>query len=69
MPAEPAGAGQADAAAPATVACDVCGASVAAPPPVTWSLSRDGRRASHICGDCTRRHLRAMEAQLEQEHW
>ena len=52
-----------------TVSCSVCGTTVPAPPPLTWSLSRGERGPSQVCGDCTRRHLRSMEAQLEQEHW
>ena len=54
---------------PAPATCSVCGLTVDGPPPLTWSLSRGERGSSAVCGDCTRRHLRSMEAQLEQEHW
>ena len=51
------------------VTCARCGA-VAARQPLTWSttLGRDGGLLL-VCDNCTRAHLRAMEAQLDEEFW
>ena len=51
------------------VVCARCGA-VAARQPLTWStmLGRDGGLLL-VCDNCTRAHLRAMEAQLDEEFW
>ncbi len=54
---------------PTEVACSLCGRSSGGPPPLSWSSSHGPRGTSWVCGACTRQHLRAMEAQLDQEHW
>ena len=62
-------AAQPGAAGLAPVACGVCGETVEEPPPLTWSTSHGPLGTTWYCGACTRTHLRAMEAQLDQEHW
>ena len=49
--------------------CGVCGTSVQGPAPLTWSSSRGPRGTAWTCELCTRTHLRAMEAKLDEEHW
>jgi hypothetical protein len=51
------------------VGCGGCGAPAPEPLPLTWSTSHGPRGTSVFCGECTRRHLRAMEAKLDEEHW
>ena len=54
---------------PASVTCAVCGISAPAPAPLTWSTSHGPRGTTVVCPACTREHLRAMEAKLDEEHW
>lgn len=57
--------------------CCLCG-RVADPvrdgnPPVSWCVdmveARGGRRARWVCPECTRAHVRAIEAKLESQWW
>lgn len=57
--------------------CSLCGC-VADPttdgdPPLAWCADtvqeRAGRRTRWICAPCTRRHVREIEAKLEQQWW
>jgi hypothetical protein len=57
--------------------CSLC-ARIADPavdgdPPVSWCAdiveSRDGPARRWVCPDCTRSHVRAIEAKLEQNWW
>jgi rubredoxin len=57
--------------------CSICG-QVADPeddgdPPLGWSAdlieARGGTRVHWICPDCTRVHVRAIEAKLDREWW
>jgi len=53
-----------------TTTCDLCGAtSPTDAPPLTWSLTMERGQVKRYCDQCTRRHLRAMEGKLDQEHW
>ncbi len=51
------------------VVCARCGVA-ATRQPLTWStmLGRDGGLLL-VCDSCTRAHLQAMEAQLDEEFW
>ena len=51
------------------VCCAVCGTVVEAPAPLTWSTASGPRGRTWACESCTRQHLRAMEAKLDEEHW
>ena len=51
------------------VACCLCGTTVPAPAPLTWSRASGPRGTTHLCERCTRDNLRALEAKLDQEHW
>lgn len=53
----------------ARVSCTACGTAVDAPPPLTWSSATGPRGRTWVCERCTRTHLRAMEAKLDEEHW
>lgn len=48
--------------------CSVCGATEEQQP-LTWTVQSVRGRTALVCEACTRRHLRAMEAQLDEEHW
>ena len=48
--------------------CSVCGVTEPQQP-LTWAAQSIDGRTTLVCADCTRRHLRAMEARLEEEHW
>ena len=49
---------------------DLCGAvDPGEVPPLTWSLTMERGQVKRYCDHCTRRHLRAMEGKLDQEHW
>ena len=54
---------------PPAVVCSLCGTSACAPAPLTWSSSTGPRGTTWACASCTRTHLRAMEAKLDEEHW
>ena len=51
------------------VACSRCGTTVEAPAPLSWSTATGARGTTMTCERCTREHVRAMEAQLDEEHW
>jgi len=54
-------------AAPAI--CTRCGA-YAPGPPLTWMFELDPRRGGRwYCLDCSRQHLRAVEAKLDEQWW
>ena len=48
--------------------CSVCGVTEPQQP-LTWTAQSLNGRTALVCEACTRRHLRAMEAQLDAEHW
>ncbi|MDT4957530.1 MAG: hypothetical protein QOD31_1329 [Pseudonocardiales bacterium] len=57
--------------------CSICG-RVADPvedgnPPLTWCAdvveTRDGNRTRWVCAECTRKHVRSIEAKLDQQWW
>lgn len=48
--------------------CSLCGAT-APEQPLQWTVQSGKGRTTLVCEDCTRRHLRAMEARLDEEHW
>ena len=56
-------------AAAEQVSCSRCGTTVDGPAPVTWSRSNALSGTTLLCDDCTRQHLRALEAKLDEEHW
>ncbi|HET6953174.1 MAG TPA: hypothetical protein VFI47_22520 [Acidimicrobiales bacterium] len=54
--------------------CARCGAAAEAPEgglPPGWSLTtrRAGADAERLCAACTRAHVRAIEAKLDEEWW
>jgi hypothetical protein len=53
---------------PSPVTCGSCGLQ-ADEPPLTWSSATGLRGTTWTCETCTRRHLRAMEAKLDEEFW
>ena len=57
------------AADPPAVVCSLCGTRAAGPLPLTWSSASGPRGTTRACDACTRTHLRAMEAKLDEEHW
>ncbi len=54
---------------PQPVRCSRCSTTVDGPAPVTWSRSNALSGTTLLCDDCTRQHLRALEAKLDEEHW
>jgi hypothetical protein len=42
-------------------------------PPLGWCADvvecRDGARTRWVCTECTRKHVRSIEAKLEQQWW
>ena len=48
--------------------CGVCGTTVPEQP-LTWSMQSGPRGMTLVCDRCTREHLRAMEARLDEEFW
>ena len=50
------------------VTCTRCGTS-AAGQPLTWSTATGPRGTTLLCDRCTRDHVRAIEAKLDEEHW
>jgi len=52
-----------------TVACSTCGATTSSPP-IDWMREIDPRRGTvWVCPSCARRHLRSIEARLDQQWW
>ena len=50
--------------------CDLCGSTDPGEvPPLDWSLTMERGQVKRFCEECTRRHVRAMEGKLDQEHW
>jgi hypothetical protein len=56
--------------------CSFCGAApdpAGADPALTWCVDKvetsDGYRTRWVCPDCTRTHVRAIEAKLDQDWW
>ena len=49
--------------------CTLCGRSAQGPALLTWSSAAGPGGPRWTCDTCTRRHLRAMEARLDEEHW
>jgi hypothetical protein len=53
----------------APVSCALCGTTAPAPP-LTWMYELDRSRGVRwYCQDCSRQHLRAVEAKLDQQWW
>ncbi len=52
------------------VLCDFCGRRADGDdPPVTWVTSVERGRVRRYCEECSREHLRSMEAKLDSEWW
>jgi hypothetical protein len=51
------------------VTCTRCGRQGEGAELLTWSSAAGRGGTSWTCEQCTRRHLRAMEAKLDEEHW
>ncbi|MEQ6903419.1 hypothetical protein [Nocardioides sp. YIM 152588] len=52
------------------VTCDFCGAvAPGGETPLTWTLAVENGRRRRFCEECSRRHLRSMEAKLDSEWW
>ena len=51
------------------VTCSACGRQADEDAGLTWSSATGPRGTTWTCETCTRRHLRAMEAKLDEEHW
>ncbi|MGK2949858.1 MAG: hypothetical protein ACSLFP_14905 [Acidimicrobiales bacterium] len=53
--------------------CARCGATPGDEPhdgvPLGWSLHTEGDRVLRLCADCTRQHVRSIEAKLDPEWW
>lgn len=49
--------------------CSLCGTQAETAAPLTWSSSHSPRGTTWACTDCTRTHLRSVEAKLDEEHW
>jgi len=49
--------------------CDFCGTTVVADAPLTWATAVERGRTKRFCEQCSREHLRAMEAKLDSEFW
>lgn len=52
--------------------CDFCGRSSGETGdrlPLTWSTARERGQDKVFCPECSREHLRAMEAKLDSEWW
>ena len=51
------------------VTCTLCGRTAQGTALLTWSTATGPRGTTWTCATCTRRHLRALEAKLDEEHW
>ena len=57
--------------------CSICGRvadrDADGDPPLGWCADkvevREGERTRWVCAPCTRHHVRAIEAKLEQQWW
>jgi hypothetical protein len=53
-----------------SITCDFCGRQVEGEePPLTWTTSVERGRVRRYCDQCSRAHLRSMEAKLDSEWW
>ena len=50
------------------VTCGRCG-TCAPEQPLAWSTATGPRGTTLVCDGCTREHVRAIEAKLDEEHW
>jgi hypothetical protein len=56
----------------AVAICNRCGAVDGDDPdalPAGWSLETTARGVGRLCRDCTRAHVRDIEAKLDEEWW
>jgi len=51
------------------VTCSLCDRQALGPAPLGWSSATDRHGTTWTCESCTRQHLRAMEAKLDEEFW
>ncbi len=51
------------------VTCSLCGRQAEGAALLTWASAAGPRGTTWTCQTCTRAHLRAMEAKLDEEHW
>ena len=51
-----------------TTTCARCGRTVEGRP-ATWSLEVTPRGEARLCEQCSREHLRAIEARLDEAWW
>lgn len=52
------------------VTCDFCGACAPGDEqPLTWTSAIENGATRLFCADCSREHLRAIEAKLDSEWW
>jgi hypothetical protein len=52
------------------VHCDFCGrAAEGDQVPLTWTTATERGRRRTFCEECSREHLRSMEAKLDSEWW
>ncbi|MCR1785959.1 hypothetical protein KVF89_25725 [Nocardioides carbamazepini] len=50
--------------------CDFCGRPAEGDElPLTWSTSVERDRVRYYCDECSRAHLRSMEAKLDSDWW
>lgn len=53
-----------------SVTCDFCGRQAEGEePPLTWTTSVERGRVRRYCDECSRAHLRSMEAKLDSDWW
>ncbi len=53
----------------APVTCGQCGRQADGSALLTWSSATEPRGTTWTCEACTRRHLRSIEAKLDEEFW
>lgn len=59
-----------EASAASARVCSVCGRTPTdATDGLAWTFDASGGRESWVCSACSRDHVRAIEAKLEQEWW
>jgi hypothetical protein len=51
------------------VTCGFCGAYAVGDLPLTWSTAVEGGRSIAFCDQCSRDHVRSMEAKLDSAWW
>lgn len=57
-----------DVVADEAVTCALCGAT-AASLPLGWATAVERGRTVHHCEQCSRAHVRSMEAKLDSDYW